>query len=139
MILDFSYLAFWYKFYTTSTYGFHMKYLLLLIFPGPGNTRVYVVSTELKPQLLADGPLVMQTKVSPFLCLINSDFNIMYINFEPPLQFVHTSPLSLSDQLLLSMSCQLAIQWGKKQDTQSFSAACPIDTAALPNCSLRKH
>jgi hypothetical protein len=69
----------------------------------------------------------MQTKVLPFLCLINSDFDSMYINFEPPLKFVHTSPFSLLDQLLPNMSCQLAIQWGKKQDTQSFSTACPID------------
>jgi hypothetical protein len=33
-------------------------------------------------------PLVMQTRVLPFLCLINSNFDSMYIGFESPLKFV---------------------------------------------------
>jgi hypothetical protein len=51
----------------------------------------------------------------------------MYIGFESPLKFIHTSPFSLFGQIPPSMSRQLAIQRGKKQDTQSFSSARPID------------
>jgi hypothetical protein len=63
----------------------------------------------------------------------------MYIGFESPLKFVHTSPFSLFGQIPPSMSRQLAIQRGKKQDTQSFSSARPIDpdTEALLEETLK--
>jgi hypothetical protein len=63
----------------------------------------------------------------------------MYIGFESPLKFIHTSPFSLFGQIPPSMSRQLAIQRGKKQDTQSFSSARPIDpdTEALLEETLK--
>jgi hypothetical protein len=108
-------------------YSCCMKYLLFWILLGLGHTKTYFVSTKQEPQFFIKRHLVLQTEVSPFLCLINSNPDSMYISFESLLKFVHTSLFSLLGQMHPNISCQLAIQWGKKQNTQFFSSACPID------------